>query len=174
MARDFGSHNYTDDELAVKLEPYLKMGLSLRKACYQAGIARDNLRRRCKNSKSLSATIEAFRGYKSALFGNIILAKLTELGSEVATAQKTGTSIRNLLTRNDYGFLRFLARDDKSLQEEWGGDIIADDEEDDVPYSFHPPKNNDEAELQQKVLNKHHDYVEQKRAKRAALRDRED
>ena len=171
MAKHKGDVRLTDDDIANKLEPYLKIGLPMSVACQQAGISRETVRVRCAASPSLLAKLNSFRTYKAVLYGNITYSKLAELSEEITVAKKQGRSTRQVLTRNDFVFLRDVGKNDKVVRMIW---VTDDDEDTEPPYAFQSPRNPTEAKLQEQVLNKHHDYVAQKRAARAAADDRED
>jgi hypothetical protein len=152
-------------EFATKLEPHLKAGISLYKACALAGINRTAVQRYMADDPSFVSIIDGFRGYKASIYGSIVMAKLLELGREVQDAVSKKQSLRTLLSKNDYKFLEFLAKYDKSLRAEWGSHIEElIDEAGGGKMMFEPPKTEKQAELQTKVLTKLYDYIQSGKA----------
>jgi hypothetical protein len=170
--RPIGSRTVSNEEMATLTEPYIKAGLSIRKSCALSGVERETFMRRMKEDDLFVAKILSFKAYKSVLMGNITMAKLMDLSKQVARAQKHELSLRSVITKNDQHFLQILMRYDKSLREEWG-DKLTDlsDEEMEKKVQFDKPMTEEEADLQTRVLNKHYDYIEQKRANQAQQED---
>ena len=145
--------------LADKLEPYIKIGLSMRKACALAGVHRDTISIKMKEDDNFRAKILSYRAYKSVLMGNITIAKIMDIADQVAKAKKMGMSLRTALTKNDQYFLQIMMRYDRSLREEWGDKLTDEDEDEAKKVQFDKPTTKREADLQARVLNKHHDYI---------------
>ena len=152
-----------------KLEPYLKMGLSVRKSCIKGGVARRTLTQNMAIDKRLRSKIESLQNYKSEHFGNISMARLEEINTNIKRAIKNKESIAMAMRTGDRKFLEFLAKYDRSIRREWGDkeiDPLPEDKE--SPFTFEAPKTEMEAELQERVLNKHYKYVaEQKKSRQS-------
>src|SRR3989344_9656644 len=63
------------ESIVHKLEPYLKRGFSIRKACYMAQIPHSSVYELIENNTDFSDRIELFKQYKSILLSDIILIK---------------------------------------------------------------------------------------------------
>ena len=156
------------DLLAQKLEPYLKMGFSMRKACESARVVRNTVKKYMEQDDVFCSKITSFRNYKSILYGNIMMAKLMELSKEVEKAKKLGLSLKAVFTKTDWRILEFMAKNDKALREEWGDWEGGADDESKRGYAFSPPKTEEEAKLQAEVLNRHYEFIKQKQATKRA------
>lgn len=100
-------------ELIVhKLEPYLKRGFSVRKACYYAELPHSTVYDLLNKNQEFSDKIELFKLYKNKLLSDIFMAKLEDLHKKYV--QNTE------LSRTDWSFLKWLATNDKTLKSDYG------------------------------------------------------
>ena len=98
--------------IVQKLEPYLKAGLSLRKACLQSGVARSTVYYLMENDKSFLDNIRRFQQYLSVLISTSISRQLYH----IVTKQNQNIS----LSKYDQKFLFWLALNSNQSAEEFG------------------------------------------------------
>lgn len=137
------------DTYAQKLEPYLKRGLSVRKACYLAKVPHSTIYELIQRDEKFSDKVEAFKAYKSALVSDLFMFRLEELTEKVRTNIKlkallhskriSKASLQEIqekldgaaLKQADWSFLQWVATNDRVLANEYGSkpDVIYDKSE---------------------------------------------
>ena len=154
--KKMGRRKTSAEIMATKLEPYLKAGLSMRKACLQAGVVRMTVQRMMKRDEAFVAKINSFQDYKSVMASEIAMAMLQGIHNSISIDNK-GNKTLFMVSKNDIRTFIGLTKVDRSLREEFGDRLTDEDAENSV--QFDQPKTEREADLQARVLNKHHDYI---------------
>src|SRR3989338_5689058 len=103
------------DAIFRKLEPYLRSGLSVNKACLQAQIPKSTVYDLYTENSQFAEKVEAAKNYSSVLINNILIKEL----SRIAVKQKEDRK----LTQQDIKLVQWLAVNSKSTQEEFGRQI---------------------------------------------------
>lgn len=123
------------DLLVRKMEPYLKRGLSVRKACQLANIPHSTVYDYLNKDQEFSDKIEAIKSYKANLVMDIISYRLEKVVRKVCTLRKLENTLAssNLppnikeklqskisdyeLTKEEWKFIEWVALNDKGLSE---------------------------------------------------------
>ena len=100
------------DGIVQKLEPYLKAGLSIRKACLEAQVPKSSVYEYIRMNTEFADKIEQHRQFLSILLANSMIKEL----HSIINKQKEGT----LLTQDDKNFLKWFAVNSKVTREEFG------------------------------------------------------
>jgi hypothetical protein len=98
--------------IVQKLEPYLKAGLSLRKACFQAQVSRSTTYYLMEKDEEFLNQIKLFQQYLSVLLTSSIAKQLFDI------AQKQNRGER--LSKLDMRFLFWMALNSNQTKEEFG------------------------------------------------------
>jgi len=98
--------------IVQKLEPYLKAGLSMRKACFQTDVARSTVYYLMENDNSFLDQIRRFQQYLSVLISTSISKQLFSI------IKKQNSNIK--LSKLDLKFLFWLATNSNQTIEEFG------------------------------------------------------
>ncbi len=126
MTKHAGGRPKTTDEqkeaMLSKLEPYLKSGLTLRKALLEAGIPTATFYRIKKSDPSFDSKIARFQQYLSILLNSSIIKHLHQLVRKQAGYQETDGTIvpPRTLNGNDLAFLEWFALNSNLTKEEFG------------------------------------------------------
>lgn len=99
-------------EMSRKLEPYLKSGLSIRKALREAKISKDSFYRIMVESEGFRDTISQFRNFISVLLNSAIVREL----QTIIEKQNGHESLSN----DDRKFLMWFALNSNLCREEYG------------------------------------------------------
>lgn len=110
------------NEMLSKLEPYLKSGLSLRKALIEAGIAPATFYRIKRSDPSFDSKIERQKQYLSILLNSSIVKHLHSIvRKQAGYKEKNGTIVLPKdLDEKDLAFLYWLATNSNLTKEEYG------------------------------------------------------
>lgn len=101
-----------ENRVVGKLEPYLKSGLSLYRACIEAGIDRSVVYDHMARSAEFTDRIHRLQNYLSIVTSNAIVRELFTI------IQKQNS--QKQLTNEDLNFLKWFALNSQSTQEEFG------------------------------------------------------
>ena len=115
MADEPGRPEYTEEEkkeVLQKLEPYLKTGLSVRKALIEAQVNNSKFYRMMERDDGFREQINRFRQFISILLTNSVVRQLQDI------VQKQNSKIP--LTDKDISFLQWFAVNSKLTREEFG------------------------------------------------------
>lgn len=96
----------------LKLEPYLKSGLSVNKSLQQAKIANSEFYRMMRESEGFWERIERFKQYTSVLANSVLVKHLHYIVAK--------QSNREQLSQIDIKFLWWFAINNNNTQEEFG------------------------------------------------------
>lgn len=96
-----------------KLEPFLRMGHNLHKACLLAQIPKSTVYDLYHESEEFAENIERAKNFKSVIFSDLIFRRLMQI------YEKSKKDIE-LLNKEEWKFLFWLAQNDRSLSEEFG------------------------------------------------------
>lgn len=99
-------------EVVQKLEPYLKMGLSLRMACTEAEVPRRTVYDWMSKDESFLHQIQVFQQYLSVVTSNAIVHQLFGI------IQKQNSNVP--LTDSDLNFLKWFVLNSTATKEEFG------------------------------------------------------
>ena len=124
------------DIIFRKVEPFLKCGLSLHKACLQAQIPKSTAYDLYKKNKAFSERIDTSRNYYSVLVTNIVTKELERISSK----QDRGKKLQPLEVR----LIQWIATNSRALKGEYGDEPEKLDEE---------LKEDDTITLLQKIIN---------------------
>ncbi len=100
------------NEIVQKLEPYLKSGMTLRKACYEANIPKSTVYDLKEKDIEFSDKIERFQQHISILVSNTTYLLVVKIHSKVEKGEE--------LTKQEYGFIKWFALNSKCTKEEFG------------------------------------------------------
>lgn len=115
LLNTIGRPSLTEEEKDVivqKLEPYLKAGLSLRKACSEANIPKSTVYDLKEKDKYFSDKLAVFQQYLSVLVSNISYQIITRIHAKVDKGEN--------LTKHELDYLKWFALNSKITQEEFG------------------------------------------------------
>lgn len=174
MAKTLGRPATTQqelDDMYAKLRPHLEGGLSMRKACENEGVTRSVVIKYMGSDADFATKITTAQRYKSIKMGYITSNMLGSMADALKEAIDAKRSVKEVFSPQQYAFLRYVMSYDRSIREEYGADEQMSPE-DTQPVAFGSPRNEREAELQLRVLNKHADYVRAKR--NAKVKDDDD
>lgn len=100
------------DSIVRKLEPFLKTGMSLRKACFESGISRPQVYYWMNNDRDFSDNINRLRQYLSILVNSALFREL------LAIVKKQNSGIR--LDQGELKYLQWYALNSPLSREEFG------------------------------------------------------
>ena len=106
---------YTDEEkrkLLIKLEPYLKSGLSVRKALQEAQIQNGTFYRIMEEDEGFREQIETFKNFTSVLLNSAMVTHLHSITMKQSNNEN--------LNREDIRFLQWFALNSNLCKEEFG------------------------------------------------------
>lgn len=119
---DNPANNYDKtDEIFRRLEPHLKCGLSLHKACLQAQIPKSTAYDLYRNNETFSERIDISRNYYSVLVTSIVTKELERICSK----QDRGKKLQPLEVR----LVQWVATNSRALKAEYGDEPEKLDEE---------------------------------------------
>lgn len=98
--------------IVTKVLPYLKIGLSLRKACIEAGVHRNQVYRIIQRNEQFRDQIDRARQYMSVIASTTLSKELFS----IVQKQKLGEE----LTIRDLNFLKWFALNSNACKEEFG------------------------------------------------------
>ncbi len=84
------------DEVFRKIEPYLKTGVSLNKACLSAGIAKSTAYDLYRENESFAEKVDTARNYCSILANSVFLKSLERINSIAGTRELTDGELKLL------------------------------------------------------------------------------
>lgn len=120
--RDRGRPPITEDQkkdILHKVEPYLKSGLSVRKALSEAKIPNSTFYHLMNEDEHFREQIDTFRNFVSVLLNNTLVRELMTI-----IDKQNGNEARNIksqpLNRDDIAFLQWFALKSNLTKEEWG------------------------------------------------------
>lgn len=99
-------------QLVQKIEPYLKAGLSIRKACLLSGVPRSSLYKIMDEDEFLRDQIDQFRDYTSILVSTMLSRKLHVIWGK----QQAGLDIES----EDLEFIKWFALNSVHCRNEFG------------------------------------------------------
>ncbi len=108
------------DGIFRKLEPYLKAGLSLYKACLKAQIPKSTVYDLYLEVEEFAEKIDASKSYYSILVNTILFQEL----EKISLKQK-----KRILNQNEIKFVQWLALNNTSTKEEYGRAEVRGDKE---------------------------------------------
>lgn len=111
--------NQKIQEMSQKLEPYLKSGLSVRKALAEAQISKDMFYRMMDEDEGFRDKIDTFKNFVSVLLNNTLIRELQSI-IEKQNGNETKGIKPQRLDAIDIGFLKWFALNSNSTKEEWG------------------------------------------------------
>lgn len=103
--------NWDKYQISHKLEPYLKLGVSVRKACIQSGVPSSTVYKYMQIDSEFMDIIRRFQVYYSVLVSGSVM----RLMQRIIKKQEAGIE----LSGDDLKFLMWLATHHKSLSEEY-------------------------------------------------------
>lgn len=106
------------DSIVQKLEPYLKAGLSLTKACLQTGVARSVVYGLMEKNDSFRERMEVLRNFFSILVNTAIVTQLRHVMKKQAIPEGAKKPVEEL-NKNEYEFLKWLATTSNLTKEEF-------------------------------------------------------
>lgn len=110
----------TDEEKDLifrKLEPYLKSGLSLNKACLNAQIPKSTVYEQIKKDTIFADKIETAKQFFSIAVSNVVTENLRKI---LQTQETIKGDINKRLPKDDLEFIKWLALNSKNTKEEFG------------------------------------------------------
>lgn len=102
----------TKERIVQKLEPYLKVGLSIKKACIQAQIPKSTVYKLIQRDSDFADQIKRHEQYLSTLFSSSVTFQL----HSVVAKQLMGKQIDQL----DFNFMKWFASASKQARDEFG------------------------------------------------------
>lgn len=126
------------DLIVRKLEPFLKRGISVRKACHLANIPHSTVYDYLNKDDMFSDRIEAIKSYRLSLVSDLLSYRLEKISSNIKTIKgiekalnnpKLKPEIKNNMetivyrlepTKDDWKFIEWLATNDKTINESFG------------------------------------------------------
>lgn len=99
-------------DILSKLEPYLKSGLSVRKALLEAGVANATFYRLMDRDEGFREQINRFKNFVAVLLNNAIVRQLQGI------IKKQNDNVA--LTKEEQGFLQWFATNSNLTREEFG------------------------------------------------------
>lgn len=108
--------------LLQKIEPYLKSGLSTRKALLESKVANSEFYRLMDEDEGFREQIETFKNFTSVLLNNAIVRELQDiLQRQNGFIDENGKKVKSQkLTRDDRKFLQWYAVTSNSTKQEYG------------------------------------------------------
>lgn len=103
------------DAIFRKLEPFLKTGLSVNKACSQTQIPKSTVYDLCTENNEFAEKLETAKNYSSVIVNNILMKEL----SRIAVKQRENKK----LTQQDIKYVQWFATNSKNTQEEFSKQI---------------------------------------------------
>lgn len=100
------------DIIVQKLEPYLKAGLSVRKACREAEVPKSTVYDLIKKDEEFADKIRRYQQFVSVLLSNTLLRQL------MVIAKRQNDSLE--LSSGDLRFLQWFATHSSQTREEFG------------------------------------------------------
>lgn len=100
------------ESFVQKLEPYLKVGLSIRKACNEAGIPKSTVYDLLEKDREFSDKITTFQQHLSVLLSSISYKALIRINQKLERNDD--------FTNNDIHYLQWFAVHSKATKEEFG------------------------------------------------------
>lgn len=100
------------ENIVRKLEPYLKSGLSIRKACDEAKIPKSTVYDFIKEDKEFADKISTLQNYLSILISNIVYVHLVAIKNKQQNNEK--------ISKEDLDFVKWFAVNSKLTKDEFG------------------------------------------------------
>lgn len=100
------------ESLVSRLEPYLKSGMSIRKACLASGVSRATLYRLMEESEEVRDQILRFQDFISILTSRTIVSQLFTIHTKQVSGHK--------LDWSDLKFLMWFATNSRHCRDEFG------------------------------------------------------
>lgn len=100
------------ENIVRKLEPFLKMGMSLRKACFESGVPRQQVYYWMNNDQDFSDKIQRLRQYLSIMVNGMLFREL------LAIVKRQNNGLR--LDQADLRYLQWYALNSPLSREEFG------------------------------------------------------
>lgn len=110
-----GRPKRTPEEIDVifrKIEPYLKAGLSLNKACQRAEISKSVAYQLYEDDASFAEKIDTAKNHLSALLSDMFYVLLAQIAERIKNKEK--------LEKDEVDFMKWFATNSKSTKEEFG------------------------------------------------------
>lgn len=107
------------DRIVHQIEPYLKSGLSIRKACLEARIPKSTFYKLMDQDEDFRDKIETFKNFVPVLLNSVILRELQAIVEKQNGNEAKGIRPQRL-DSTDIGFLKWFATTSNLTKEEWG------------------------------------------------------
>ena len=145
-------------ELIVrKLEPYLRSGKTLRKACILAQIPKSTVYKYYDVNDEFTDKIDTFSAYPSILISDNFFRRLVDISKrskrlaelenlisskKISKEKYLSEKVRNEITENDWSFLKWYALNSHSTREDWGRriEVTGKDSAPVIPLEIFEPK----------------------------------
>lgn len=135
------------DSLFRKLEPYLKAGLSIHKACLKAQIPKSTIYDLKVQNQEFAEKIEIAQNHQSILVAEIVSNELEFI--------KTKQSGDSGLTRDQIKFIQWVATNSRTTKEEFNREKIAEAENEAIQMVKNDPRTiNNLLGAYQRILDK--------------------
>ncbi len=113
------------DEIFRKLEPYLKSGLSVNKACLEAKIPKSTVYDEIGENTIFAEKIEGAKNFQSIMLSNFMMREMSRIMKKqegTVIEDKDGNKVREYaqLDGSEVSFMQWVATNSKSTQEEFG------------------------------------------------------
>lgn len=107
------------DRIVRRIEPYLKSGLSIRKACLEANIPKTTFYDLMSSDEDFRDKIDTFKNFVSVLLNNTLVRELQAIIEKQNGNEAKGIKPQRL-DSTDIGFIKWFAATSNSTKEEWG------------------------------------------------------
>ncbi len=113
------------ENILQKLEPYLKSGLSVNKACLEAKIPKSTVYDFIEKDSSFSERIEAYKNFMSVMVSNSVMrefSRIIEKQQGELVDDGKGNKVRKWgkLDGQEIGFIQWVALNSQATREEFG------------------------------------------------------
>lgn len=112
------------DTFFRKLEPHLRAGLSLHKACITSGVPKSTVYDLKSSNDDFSEKIQLSQSYQATLVANIVNNELEQIQKDQKETDKN-------LTRDQLKFVQWVATNSRTTKEEFNRDDDAEVKDED-------------------------------------------
>lgn len=104
-----------------KIEPYLKAGLSVRKACLEAGVPHSTVYEYIQTDDEFSDKVDRAKQFLSILTSNVFYNQLVQMGRKISTVDEKGNPKKpEKLTKEELNLIMWHSTKSKAVREEYG------------------------------------------------------